>query len=107
MMKEFNNTLTTEPIPNPKKRSRPATGKAKTPAQRQSAYRIRKESGGDQDQRNLNIWIKSSSISALDRLAKNEKITRVEMLEKLVSKADAKCAKNAAESGKLEYWGKF
>jgi hypothetical protein len=105
-MTDLNDAATTELTPNPKKRGRPATGKAKTPAQRQSAYRIRKESGGEHDQRNLNIWIKSSSISALARLAKNEKITRVEMLEKLISKADEKCAKKAAESGKWdEYWG--
>ena len=40
-MKDINDKQTADLLPTPKKRGRPATGRAMTPAQKQAAYRQR------------------------------------------------------------------
>ena len=102
-MKDADDTATIELFPTTKQRGRPATGKAKTPAQRQEKYRENKRCSGE----NINIWIESQTIRALERLAKSKKITKIEMLTLLIDQADKKAAKKAAETGKWEeYWEK-
>jgi hypothetical protein len=59
---------------------------AKSPAERQAAYRARRNDGeGD---RRLNTWIMSSADLALDRLARHYGVTRRVMLERLILEAD-------------------
>jgi len=59
---------------------------AKTPAQRQAAYRARRNDGeGD---RRLNTWISVSAHYALERLATHNNVARREMLERLLCAAD-------------------
>jgi hypothetical protein len=106
-MKDLNDTATIEILPTAKKRGRPSTGKAKTAAERQADYRDKKKYSGENIQENLNIWIESQTIRALERLAKSEKTTKLEMLKKLIDQADKKALKKAAEAGKWEeYWEK-
>jgi hypothetical protein len=100
-MKDLSDKATIELLPIAKKRGRPTTGKAKTPAERQATYRDNKKYSGNIEE-NLNIWIESQTIRALDRLAKNKKITRSEMLKKLINKEDEKESKKAALAGKWE-----
>jgi hypothetical protein len=104
-MKDADDTATIELFPTTKKRGRPATGKAKTPAQRQEKYRENKRCSGENIKENINIWIESQTIRALERLAKSKKITKIEMLNLLIDQADKKAAKKASETGKWEeYW---
>ena len=59
---------------------------AKTPKERQSAYRARRYDGeGD---RRLNTWISVSAHYALERLATHNNVARREMLERLLCAAD-------------------
>lgn len=69
-------------------RGRPSTGKAKTSADRQALYRRRKQLAGDNGKSNLNVWIDNSALFALRRLAAFYQKTELEILEKLIVKAD-------------------
>jgi hypothetical protein len=59
---------------------------AKTVAERQAAYRMRRHEGeGD---RRLNMWIRSVANLALERLARRYGVTKREMIERLAVVAD-------------------
>lgn len=57
---------------------------AKTAAQRQKAYRARRPEAGENGERRLNTWIRTSAFLALERLANRYGVTKREMLERLV-----------------------
>lgn len=63
---------------------------AKTPAQRQAAYRARRPYAGKNGngERRLNLWIDTSSSLALDRLVRRYGVTKREFLEKMILEAD-------------------
>ncbi len=63
---------------------------AKTPAQRQAAYRANRPFAGKEGngERRLNLWIDTSASLALNRLAGRYCVTKREMLEKLIQEAD-------------------
>ena len=63
---------------------------AKTPAQRQAAYRARRPYAGKDGngERRLNLWIDTSSSLALDRLVRRYGVTKREFLEKMILEAD-------------------
>ena len=61
---------------------------AKTPAERQAAYRKRREKVGENGERRINTWVKLNTLFALGRLARHNNITRREMLERLIESAD-------------------
>lgn len=71
-----------------KRRGRPSTGKTKTPAEYQAAYRRRKAEQGMCGAYALNHWIDGQAKFALDRLAKHNGITISAMLEQLIINAD-------------------
>jgi putative heme iron utilization protein len=59
---------------------------AKTSAERQAAYRARRNDGeGD---RRINTWISTKADLALERLAHRYGVTKREMIERLVNSAD-------------------
>ena len=59
---------------------------AKTVAERQKAYRLRRNDGeGD---RCLNTWVRCSAYFALKRLAHRYRVTLREMLERVIISAD-------------------
>jgi hypothetical protein len=59
---------------------------AKSAAERQAAYRLRRNEGeGD---RRLNTWITSNADLALDRLTRRYGVTKRVMLERLICEAD-------------------
>lgn len=58
----------------------------KTSAQRQAAYRQRRDHGDGE--RRLNTWISASAHLALQRIARHHGITRRALLERLVLTAD-------------------
>lgn len=60
---------------------------ALTPAERQAAYRARRNEG-DGDRR-LNTWVSTGTALALARLANRYAVTQREMLERLIAAADA------------------
>ena len=57
---------------------------AKTVKERQSEYRARRSSAGENGERRLNLWISTGSALALDRLARRYCVTKQAMLEKLL-----------------------
>ncbi|CAD6875861.1 hypothetical protein [Methylomonas fluvii] len=112
-MKDQTDTQTTElfPVAEPKRRGRPATGKAKTAAQRQADYRNRKTWRGGTDNcghHHLDTWIESSAMFALDRLAALDGIKRGEVLKKLLLQADDKiqAALGIGSDDWQRYWDK-
>lgn len=60
-MKDANDKQTADLLPMPKKRGRPATGKALTPAQKQAAYRAR------QAENKATVTINKADLKALKR----------------------------------------
>ena len=59
---------------------------AKSAAERQAAYRARRNDGeGD---RRINTWVSVKTDLALERLAKHYCVTKREMLERLICEAD-------------------
>ena len=92
-MKDLADTVTTELFPIKKNRGRPTTGKAKTAAERQSAYRKNKLKASKRTpngQKNLNVWIDAGCKCDLDKLARHYEISSSEMIERLVADAHAK-----------------
>ncbi|MFZ4859112.1 MAG: hypothetical protein ACOYL3_22265 [Desulfuromonadaceae bacterium] len=59
---------------------------AKTTAERQAAYRSRKNDG--EGERRIDTRVSVSAHLALDRLAQRYRVTRREMLERLITDAD-------------------
>jgi hypothetical protein len=85
-MKDAHDTSTTELFDLPKKRGRPATGKARTAAERQARYRQKKYVDENRDR--LDVWIMAERKIKLDRLAERHGLTLEAMLEKLILDAD-------------------
>ena len=61
---------------------------AKTSAQRRAEYRARRPVAGDNGERRLSMWINTGSALALDRLARRYRVTKQEMLERLLQAED-------------------
>jgi hypothetical protein len=94
-MKDSADNTTVDLFPTPKKRGRPATGKAKTAAERQANYRCKKAHKECKD--NLNIWIEDLAKMKLDQLAEHYQLSREAMIEKLIN--EAKTALNLKNAG--------
>lgn len=66
---------------------------AKTSAQRQAEYRARRPLAGDNGERRLSLWVSTTSALALDRLARRYRVTKQEVLERLLQIEDERiCA---------------
>ena len=65
---------------------------AKTAAQRQSEYRIRRNDGDGE--RRINTWVTCKTYFALERLAKRHGATRRHIVEQLIRDADAAILKS-------------
>jgi len=76
---------------------------AKTAAQRQQDYRLRRNEG-DGDRR-VNTWVSTSADLALDRLARHHSTTRRGMLERLILAADAEVLREINLDS--PEWGKY
>jgi hypothetical protein len=74
---------------------------AKSAAERQAAYRLRRNEG-EGDSR-LNTWITSSANFALDRLAIHYGVTKRVMLERLIENADDEIMKSMDETSSSNY----
>jgi hypothetical protein len=62
---------------------------AKTNAERQAAYRSKRDERNNGDgERRLNAWITSAADLALDRLARRYAVKRRQMMERLICDAD-------------------
>lgn len=63
---------------------------AKTPAQRQAAYRARRAHAGTEGNgdRRLNLWLSTRADLAIERLARRYCVTKRQILEILVSAED-------------------
>ncbi|MES2260997.1 MAG: hypothetical protein V4724_20970 [Pseudomonadota bacterium] len=61
---------------------------AKTTAQRQAEYRVRRPTAGDNGERRLSLWVSTASKLALDRLARRYRVTKQEVLERLLQIED-------------------
>lgn len=61
---------------------------AKSAAQRQAEYRARRPTAGDNGERRLSLWICTGAALALDRLARRYRVTKQEMIERLISAQD-------------------
>jgi hypothetical protein len=85
-MKDTHDNTTAELFELPKKRGRTATGKAKTSAERQAAYRQKKYVDENRDR--IDVWIKAERKCKLDELAKRNGLSLEAMLEKLIYDAD-------------------
>ena len=64
---------------------------SKTSAERQSAYRLRRNDEGDH--RRINTWIRRGAHRALVRLSKHYNISQAEVVEKLLFNADEEVKK--------------
>ena len=64
---------------------------AQTTAERQAAYRARRATAGNDGngERRLDMWVTTEADLALARLAHRYSVTKREMLERLVVRADA------------------
>jgi len=63
---------------------------AKTSAERQADYRARRATAGEDGNgdRRLDVWVSTGANLALERLACRHKLTKREMLERLITQAD-------------------
>ncbi|WP_454740287.1 hypothetical protein [Cupriavidus necator] len=63
---------------------------AQTTAQRQAAYRARRATAGKDGygERRLDMWVSSEADLALARLARRYAVTKREILERLIARAD-------------------
>ncbi len=63
---------------------------AQTTAQRQAAYRARRATAGNDGngERRLNMWVTTEADLALARLARRYSVTKREILERLIVRAD-------------------
>jgi hypothetical protein len=63
---------------------------AKTPAERQKAYRASRATAGENGERKINTWISTGAALALKRLARRYVVTQRDMLERLILEEDKK-----------------
>ncbi|WP_444633881.1 hypothetical protein [Cupriavidus oxalaticus] len=63
---------------------------AQTTAQRQAAYRARRATAGNDGngERRLEMWVSTEADLALARLAQRYTVTKRQMLERLITRAD-------------------
>ena len=63
---------------------------AQTTAQRQAAYRARRATAGNEGngERRLDMWVSTEADLALARLARRFAVTKRQMLERLILRAD-------------------
>jgi len=61
---------------------------AMTAAERQAAYRDRRATAGDNGERRINTWVSTRTALALVRLARHHKLSKREVLERLVLASD-------------------
>ncbi|KAF7962097.1 hypothetical protein AWV80_25815 [Cupriavidus sp. UYMU48A] len=61
---------------------------ALTSAERQAKYRASRATAGDNGERRLSMWIATGTDSALARLAHRYTVTKRQMLERLIAKAE-------------------
>ena len=61
---------------------------AKTAAQRQAEYRDRRATAGENGERRINTWVSTSTALALDRLARHHKLSKREVLERMLRAED-------------------
>lgn len=61
---------------------------AKTAAERQAAYRERRPMTGTTGDSRLNTWVSTSTHLALARLARRDKVTQREILERIIRAED-------------------
>ena len=64
------------------------TQRARTPAERQAAYRKNRPTAGENGERRINIWVTTAAALALVRLASRYGVTHRDMLERLIVTAD-------------------
>lgn len=70
---------------------------AKTSAERQREYRLRRNDGeGD---RRINSWVTAKTDIALERMARYYGVTKREMLEKVILETDEKFISSIEENG--------
>ena len=63
-------------------------GNARSPAQRQAAYRARRSTAGDNGERRIDCWLSTAAALALARIARRRGMTQRQVLERLILKAD-------------------
>jgi hypothetical protein len=80
---------------------------AKTPAERQKAYRAQRQFAGEDGngERRISAYVSTRAALALDRLAKSYGITKREMLERLVVSAEDKLLKGMKSES--QEWEKY
>lgn len=80
---------------------------AKTSSQRQAEYRARRPHAGDNGDRRLSLWISTGSALALTRLARRYRVTKQEMLERLLQIEDERITASIELDSLewLEYFG--
>ena len=61
---------------------------AMTTAERQAAYRERRRMVGLSGERRLNTWVSTTSHMALERIARRNKVTQREILERFLTAED-------------------
>ena len=93
------------------KRGRPSTGKAKSNAEVQKAYRERRKwlapafsDDRGQGSTQLNVWLPMNTNLALNRLAKQQGISKAELISKLAIDADNKFIKGLSEDEMNNYF---
>jgi hypothetical protein len=64
--------------------------RARTPAERQAAYRKARPTVGENGERRINTWVTTRAALALARLARHHDLTQRQMLERLITTADDK-----------------
>ncbi len=92
-------------------RGRPATGTAKTPAQRQRAYRERVKriaapfvDDRAQGSTRLNMWLPTGAVSALDRMARMDGCTKAAMLNQIILEAERAITKGMSDEQIDKYY---
>lgn len=60
---------------------------AKTAAERQADYRVRRATAGENGERRINTWVSTRAALALARLAQHHGLTQRDMLERLLIEA--------------------
>jgi hypothetical protein len=93
-MIDSNDCATIDLFPVKRSRGRPATGSAKSSAQRQADYRARKLCSADLGCSYLQMWVDTRAKLALDRLAFHDGISAQRVLERLIIEADDKILSN-------------
>jgi len=61
---------------------------ARSPAQRQAAFRQRRPEAGDNGDRRMDTWVTTGTVLALARLTRRQGVTQRAMLEQMIRAAD-------------------